>query len=115
MGVLRRLAEHAATPPHEAAAAAAAIARITARTGAEKATGERWPQQNGPTRRRARRRNASERPARHRLHVGDIVDAEPRVSLRQLPVRDHRRRSRDRIRVPALPLWARAEVVEGRF
>jgi hypothetical protein len=84
LSALQNLTESRGATPGEPAAAQLAIERIRARLRASGQALE-WDEQSqpdydspshpGPSRRRARRKASHERPARTRLHMGDLVDA----------------------------------------
>jgi hypothetical protein len=85
LSALQNLTTDRGAMPGEAAAASAAIERIRdrLRSAGEAvewgdttiANDDGWTHP-GPPRRRARRKSSAERPARHRLHIGAIVDAD---------------------------------------
>jgi hypothetical protein len=85
LSALQNLTESRGATPGEPAAAQLAIERIRARLRASGQALE-WDEQSqpdydspshpGPSRRRARRKASHERPARTRLHMGDLIDCD---------------------------------------
>jgi hypothetical protein len=77
LDALREMTTARGCTVHEAAAARAAELRIARRLGVgldELEPPEQYPVPPQRRRTRGRRKTATERPAQHRLHIGDVID-----------------------------------------